>query len=69
MLKTRGSAQADSDLLDAIKVKCSNKLTVLPVYDGEKLVGVLRDVDVFLAIAQILRQESPGADSAGKERH
>ncbi len=58
MLKTRGSTQADTDLLEAIKIKCSNKLTVLPVYDGEELVGVLRDVDVFLAIARILRQQS-----------
>ena len=55
MLKTRGATQADADLLDGIKVKCSNKLTVLPVYEGEKLVGVLRDVDVFLAIAETLR--------------
>ncbi len=69
MLKTRGMAQADDDLLDAIKIKCSNKLTVLPVYDGERLVGVLRDVDVFLAIAQILRQESPEDDSARTKPH
>jgi CBS domain-containing protein len=55
MLKTRGSTQVDADLLDAIKIKCSNKLTVLPVYDGDRLVGVLRDVDVFLAVAEILR--------------
>ena len=55
MLKTRGATQADADLLEAIKIKCSNKLTVLPVYDGKRLVGVLRDVDVFLAIAEILR--------------
>lgn len=56
MLKTRGATRADSDLLEAIKIKCSNRLTVLPVYDEDKLVGVLRDVDVFLAIAEILRE-------------
>ncbi|MFC1834296.1 CBS domain-containing protein [Thermodesulfobacteriota bacterium] len=56
MLATRGSIQADADLLEGIKIKCSNKLTVLPVYVGKKLVGVLRDVDVFLAIAEILRK-------------
>ena len=56
MLKTRGSVQLDAELLEAIKIKCSNKLTVLPVYNGNKLVGVLRDVDVFLNIAEILRK-------------
>ena len=56
MLKTRGSVQVGTDLVDAIKIKCSNKLTVLPVYDGDSLVGVLRDVDVFLNIAEILRK-------------
>ena len=69
MLKTRGATQADADLLEAVKVKCSNKLTVLPVYEGEKLVGVLRDVDVFLAIAQILRPQSSGDESAGNLWH
>jgi CBS domain-containing protein len=57
ILKTRGATQADDDLLEAVKIKCSNNLTVLPVYEGDQLVGVLRDVDVFLAIARILRQE------------
>jgi CBS domain-containing protein len=56
MLKTRGSVQLDAELLEAIKIKCSNKLTVLPVYNGNGLVGVLRDVDVFLNIAEILRK-------------
>jgi CBS domain containing-hemolysin-like protein len=55
MLPIRGSTQADADLLEGIKIKCSNKLTVLPVYDGEKPAGVLRDVDVFLAVAETLR--------------
>jgi predicted transcriptional regulator len=56
MLRTRGSVQMGADLVEAIKIKCSNKLTVLPVYNGDKLVGVLRDVDVFLNIAEILRK-------------
>jgi CBS domain-containing protein len=55
MLPTRGSIEADSDLLEGIKIKCSNRLTVLPVFEEERLVGVLRDIDVFLAIAEVLR--------------
>lgn len=54
MLKVRGTIQRDASLIEAIRMKCKKRLVVLPVYDGDKLVGVLRDVDVFLAVAEIL---------------
>jgi len=56
MLKIRGTIQADADLMDALKVIYANKITVLPVYDGDKLVGVLRDSDLFLTVADILME-------------
>lgn len=56
MLKIRGTIQADADLMDALKVIYANKITVLPVYDGDKLVGVLRDSDLFLSVADILME-------------
>jgi len=56
MLKIRGTIQADADLMDALKVIYTNKITVLPVYDGDKLVGVLRDSDLFLSVADILME-------------
>jgi CBS domain-containing protein len=56
MLKIRGTIQADADLMEAMKLIYANKITVLPVYDGDKLIGVLRDSDLFLSVADILME-------------
>jgi CBS domain-containing protein len=56
MLKIRGSIDYDADLMDALRILCNNRITVLPVYKDGKLAGVLRDSDLFLAIAEILEQ-------------
>ena len=54
MLKSRGSIKVGDNLLEAVKVMLKSKVTVLPVYEGGTLVGVLRDSDLFLATASIL---------------
>jgi CBS domain-containing protein len=56
MLKVRGTIDVNADLMDAIKLMYRNKITVIPVYDGEKLIGVLRESDLFLFIAEILAE-------------
>ncbi len=56
MLKIRGTIAADEDILEALKVLCRNKITMIPVYDGEKLIGVVRDSDLFLTVADILTE-------------
>ncbi|HMK33673.1 MAG TPA: CBS domain-containing protein [Desulfomonilaceae bacterium] len=56
MLKIKGTISADADLLEALKSLYNNKITVLPVYDGHELVGVLRDSDLFLVVSDILRE-------------
>lgn len=56
MLKIRGSIDAEARFLDALKKIYKNKITVLPVYDDEKLVGVLRDSDLFLIAANALME-------------
>jgi len=56
MLKVRGTIDADAGFLDALKMIYRNKITVLPVYEGKKLVGVLRDSDLFLAAANVLME-------------
>ncbi len=56
MLKLRGHIDADTDLLKALKLMHRNRITVLPVYEGDKVVGVLRDSDLFLATANILAE-------------
>ena len=58
MLKSRAKIQADADLLEALKLIFHKKISKLMVYDDLKLVGVLRDSDLFLAVADILT-ESP----------
>jgi CBS domain containing-hemolysin-like protein len=61
MLHIRDTNQADENLLTAIRMKCRKKITVLPVYHEDKLVGVLRDVDLFLAVADVLRARQQAA--------
>ena len=56
MLKLRGTIDADAGFLDALKIIYRNKVTVLPVFEGDKLVGVLRDSDLFLAAANVLME-------------
>ncbi len=56
MLKVRGTVDANADLMDALKLMCQNKITVLPVYEGKKLVGVIRESDLFLSVADILME-------------
>lgn len=55
MLKVRGKGlQANDRLIEGLKSMHRLKVTVMPVYDGEELVGVLRDSDLFLTVASIL---------------
>ncbi len=54
MLRIRGTIDAESDLMDALKLIFKNKITVLPVYEGGNVIGVLRESDLFLAVADVL---------------
>jgi CBS domain-containing protein len=54
MLKLRGQIDSDAEIMNALKLMHRNRVTVLPVFEGEKVVGVLRDSDLFLATASIL---------------
>jgi CBS domain-containing protein len=54
MLDFKGSLNVDDDLLEAVKVMHRNKAVVLPVYQGDKLAGVIRDSDLFLAVVSVL---------------
>jgi len=57
MLKIRGKGvKADDRLIEALKDMYRLNVTVLPVFDGDELVGVLRDSDLFLATASILNE-------------
>lgn len=55
MLKLRGkNASPEMGLVDALKLMHRNKVTTLPVFENDNLVGILRDSDLFLSTAEIL---------------
>ncbi|MCL5125547.1 MAG: CBS domain-containing protein [Deltaproteobacteria bacterium] len=54
MLKIRGVVEAQDDLLTALRILYTNKISVLPVHDKGNLIGVLRESDLFLAVADII---------------
>jgi len=54
MLKIKGTIQADAGLTDALKLIFRKKIIIVPVYDGDRLFGVIRDINIFLAVADIL---------------
>jgi CBS domain-containing protein len=56
MLKIKGTIDADADLMDALKLMYQNKINVIPVYEEHKLVGVARESDLFLTVAEILME-------------
>jgi CBS domain-containing protein len=56
MLKVRGTISADADIVEALRLLLSNRITMIPVYDGEQLIGVVRDSDLFLFVAEILAE-------------
>jgi CBS domain-containing protein len=56
MLRIRGTIDANADLMEALKLMFKNKITVIPVYDGDRIIGVLRESDLFLTVADILKE-------------
>lgn len=56
MLKVKGTIDADADLLDGLRSIYQNKVTVLPVFEKGKLIGVLRECDLFLCVAEVLAE-------------
>lgn len=59
MLKVRGTIDADATLMEALKTMFRNKIIMLTAFEGKKLVGVLRNADLFLAVADILKESIP----------
>jgi CBS domain-containing protein len=47
--------QADDHIMKAIYEMVSQDLTLIPVVDGRQLVGVVRSVELFHEMAQVLR--------------
>jgi predicted transcriptional regulator len=58
MLKVKGAIDASASVEEGLTTMIQNKISVLPVYDGDIPVGVVRDTDIFLAITDSLEKEA-----------
>ena len=56
MLKVKGTIDADASLEDGFRTIVQKKISILPVYDGDKAIGLIRDTDIFLAITDNLEK-------------
>lgn len=56
MLRIKAAIMIDADVLEALMVLCQNKISILPVYGGDQLLGVVRDSDLFLKIGEMLEE-------------
>lgn len=54
------SVSADTPLEEAARVMADNKIGGLPVLDGEQLVGIITETDVFKILAELLGARTPG---------
>ena len=58
MLKVKGAIDVSATVEEGLKTIVQNKISILPVYDGDKAVGIVRDTDIFLAITDSLEKET-----------
>jgi predicted transcriptional regulator len=56
MLKVKGSIDADASLEDGFRTIVQKKISILPVYEGDIAIGLIRDTDIFLAITDNLEE-------------
>ena len=56
MLKVKGFIEADASLEEGLQTIVQKKVSILPVYDGDKAVGLIRDTDIFLAMTENLEE-------------
>ncbi len=56
MLKVKGTIAADATLEEGLEMIVQKNISVLPVYDGDQAVGLIRDTDIFLAMTENLEE-------------
>jgi CBS domain-containing protein len=56
MLKVKGTIDANASLEEGLSVIVQKNLSVLPVYEDDKAVGLIRDTDIFLAMTDSLEE-------------
>ncbi|MBT8331202.1 MAG: CBS domain-containing protein [Deltaproteobacteria bacterium] len=58
MRNVKGAMDVSATVEDGLKTIVQSKISVLPIYDGNKAVGIVRDTDIFLAITDSLEKEA-----------
>ena len=58
MLKVKGAIDASATVEEGLKEIVQNKISILPVYEGGRAVGIVRDTDIFLAITDSLEKKT-----------
>jgi CBS domain-containing protein len=58
MLKVKGAIDVSATVEEGLTAIVQKKISILPVYDGDKAVGIVRDTDIFLAITDSLEEEN-----------
>ena len=58
MLKVKGAIDVSATVEEGLTAIVQKKISILPVYDGDKAVGIVRDTDIFLAITDSLEGEN-----------
>lgn len=48
------TVQQDSSILEAVQIICRKKVNSLPVMDDHKLVGIVRTLDLFWSVGELL---------------
>jgi len=48
----------NSSILEAIEIVCRKKVNSLPVMDGKRLVGIVRTIDLFWSVGELLDSPS-----------
>ena len=56
MLKNRAHIDSQTSLLDALKLIFRKNLLMLPVYESDRLIGVVREADLFITVADMVMQ-------------
>jgi acetoin utilization protein AcuB len=54
------SVSPDTPLEEAARVMADNKIGGLPVVEGDKLVGIITETDIFKILAELLGARTPG---------
>lgn len=60
MTKAVLSVQADTPIEEAAYIMVENKIGGLPVFDGEELVGLITETDLFKIFQELMGAQDPG---------